>query len=183
MYGADKLCFAVLNLNNLGEDMSNAKKNMLELQQKRLSLRRNQLLMKVDNRLKRSKNKNRPQSTDPVEMASENLQNELAMTIAQEEIKEVHEIDDALRRINAGTYGICTNCGCVINIERLKALPYVTLCVPCKELEEKERIPEDEGYSYGRMGKVAYDLNHDLEDEIYEDNFEDEEIPNKYSNN
>lgn len=163
--------------------MSNVKKRMLEFQQKRLSLRRNQLLMEVDDRFKKSKNKNLPQSTDSIEMASENLQNELAMTIAHKEIKEIHEIDDALRRIRAGTYGVCTNCGCEIHVERLKALPYVTLCVACKELEEKERVPEDEGYSYGRMGEIAYDLGYDLEDGIYKENLEDEETSNKYSNN
>jgi RNA polymerase-binding protein DksA len=41
-------------------------------------------------------------------------------------------IDKALRKIEAGTYGICERCGRPIGEERLDALPYVELCIECK---------------------------------------------------
>mgnify|MGYP001821865567 CR=1 FL=1 len=44
----------------------------------------------------------------------------------------VHEIDRALARIAAGTYGICEDCGNQISLERLEALPATPLCVACK---------------------------------------------------
>jgi DnaK suppressor protein len=51
------------------------------------------------------------------------------------------EIDAALARLEAGTYGSCTSCGNVIPEERLDAVPYATTCVPCKRDEERrERV-------------------------------------------
>jgi DnaK suppressor protein len=44
----------------------------------------------------------------------------------------IEEIDAALERIDAGTYGICEQCGERIPKERLKAIPYARLCVKCK---------------------------------------------------
>ena len=49
----------------------------------------------------------------------------------------VREIDDALERIDAGTYGVCVRCGQPIPEERLTAVPYAVLCVPCKREEER----------------------------------------------
>ncbi|MCZ7587800.1 MAG: TraR/DksA C4-type zinc finger protein [Gaiella sp.] len=49
----------------------------------------------------------------------------------------VREIDLALERIDAGTYGTCLGCGRPIPEERLAAVPYAVLCVPCKRDEER----------------------------------------------
>ena len=49
----------------------------------------------------------------------------------------LREIDAALARIDAGTYGICARCGEPIGEERLEAMPYVTLCINDKRLEER----------------------------------------------
>ena len=43
------------------------------------------------------------------------------------------QCQDALGRLERGEYGICRSCGQEIDIERLKALPYATKCIPCKE--------------------------------------------------
>ena len=42
------------------------------------------------------------------------------------------QVTDALERFDEGTYGICTRCGADIDPARLKALPYVTLCLHCQ---------------------------------------------------
>ena len=42
------------------------------------------------------------------------------------------QVTDALGRFDEGTYGICTRCGADIDPARLKALPYVTLCLHCQ---------------------------------------------------
>ena len=47
------------------------------------------------------------------------------------------EIEEALARIDDGTYGTCNRCGKPIPEERLEAVPYATLCVECKRLEER----------------------------------------------
>lgn len=42
------------------------------------------------------------------------------------------QVTDALERFEEGTYGVCTRCGSEIDPARLKALPYVTLCLHCQ---------------------------------------------------
>jgi RNA polymerase-binding transcription factor len=50
----------------------------------------------------------------------------------------VREIEVALGRIDAGTYGTCARCGEEIPEERLEAVPYAVLCLTCKRIEEHE---------------------------------------------
>jgi len=61
------------------------------------------------------------------------------------EVRELEQIDLALRRIEDKAYGICTNCEEDIAIKRLEVLPYATLCVQCQEeLEESVRHREEQ---------------------------------------
>jgi RNA polymerase-binding protein DksA len=46
-------------------------------------------------------------------------------------------IDEALKKIDDGTFGLCTRCGDPIAEERLEAMPYATKCIDCKRLEER----------------------------------------------
>ncbi len=46
-------------------------------------------------------------------------------------------IDEALGKIDDGTFGLCTRCGNPIAEERLEAMPYATKCIDCKRLEER----------------------------------------------
>jgi len=48
------------------------------------------------------------------------------------------KIDEALDRINNGTFGICESCGEEISIKRIKARPVTTLCIDCKTKQEEE---------------------------------------------
>jgi DnaK suppressor protein len=52
----------------------------------------------------------------------------------------VSEIDQALERIDAGTYGRCVACGITIPAERLKAVPWAALCVPCSARPAKSKV-------------------------------------------
>jgi RNA polymerase-binding transcription factor DksA len=49
-------------------------------------------------------------------------------------LREIDEIEAARTRLAAGTYGICIRCGLRIPIERLRARPTATMCVPCAAL-------------------------------------------------
>lgn len=44
---------------------------------------------------------------------------------------ELHRVDVALRKLDAGTYGTCESCGNLIAPERLEAIPWVELCIDC----------------------------------------------------
>lgn len=59
--------------------------------------------------------------------------------IANQQIKELNEIDDALKRIEKGTYGICEMCDESIAIGRLRAKPFAKFCTPCREIHELEQ--------------------------------------------
>jgi DnaK suppressor protein len=52
----------------------------------------------------------------------------------------VADIDAALERLDAGTYGSCVICGIAIPLERLRAVPWAALCVPCSAKPGKSRI-------------------------------------------
>lgn len=64
---------------------------------------------------------------------------QFALTVASSEQDAIIDIDDALRRLDAGTYGVCEACGCDIEKPRLKALPFVRLCIRCQSETERSR--------------------------------------------
>jgi RNA polymerase-binding protein DksA len=64
--------------------------------------------------------------------ATETYDRELDYTLEENSEHVLAEIDAALQRIDAGTYGTCTNCGSEIAPERLEARPWATLCIDCQ---------------------------------------------------
>ena len=46
----------------------------------------------------------------------------------------LHDVDRALAKMDAGTYGTCERCGKPIGAERLEAIPWALLCIDCKKL-------------------------------------------------
>lgn len=70
---------------------------------------------------------------------AEDLDSQLAVTITLRD--ELEAVDGALDRIHAGTYGQCSHCGHQINVERLQAVPFASLCVRCQRLVEEEQHP------------------------------------------
>jgi RNA polymerase-binding transcription factor DksA len=61
---------------------------------------------------------------------------EVDQSLAENATNVIAEIDDALLRIEAETYGTCAVCGAVIPEERLEAIPYATLCLDDKRRQE-----------------------------------------------
>jgi DnaK suppressor protein len=66
------------------------------------------------------------------EGATMNVERERDLTLSAQASAAVDEIDRALAKIDAGTYGLCEQCGQPIVRARLEALPYAALCVACK---------------------------------------------------
>lgn len=100
--------------------------------------RKSILLKEVEERFKKYRDSNNGKLTDIAEIASSVLNGELEMLLTEEDVKELKQIDDALARIRTGHYGVCEQCGRSIKKARLKAIPFTTLCISCKEEEEKE---------------------------------------------
>jgi len=69
--------------------------------------------------------------------ATETLDREIDSTLEENSENVLAAIDAALQRIEEGTFGKCVNCGKDIGEERLAALPWATLCIDCRRLEER----------------------------------------------
>ena len=74
-----------------------------------------------------------PFKEHPTEHAGDMEEHERLQAIRENLLQMRQQCQDALRRLDRGEYGLCQSCGKEIDIERLKAVPYATRCVPCKE--------------------------------------------------
>ena len=72
------------------------------------------------------------------DMATDTYDREFSLGLASNERKLLYELDDALKKIEDGTFGICEECKSLITKTRLKAVPYARLCVKCQEKREKK---------------------------------------------
>ncbi len=76
---------------------------------------------------------------DTIDQASQDVDRTLSMLMQNRERSTLQQVDDALRRIDAGIYGNCERCEEEITEARIKVFPFTTLCIECKvELESEE---------------------------------------------
>ena len=72
------------------------------------------------------------------DIATDTYDREFSLGLASNERKFIYEIDDAVKKIEDGTYGICEGCKNLITKTRLKAIPYARRCLKCQEKTEKK---------------------------------------------
>src|SRR5215210_5673137 len=73
---------------------------------------------------------------DSVDMSLQDVNQELALRLGERESRMVADIDQALRRIEEGTYGVCARCGKPIDERRLEALPTARYDAACQSAIE-----------------------------------------------
>ncbi|MGH7766406.1 MAG: RNA polymerase-binding protein DksA [Candidatus Binatia bacterium] len=73
---------------------------------------------------------------DPSDRASMESDRNFTLRIRDRERKLIAKIEEALQRLEEGSYGVCEECGEKIGTPRLKARPVTTLCIDCKSLQE-----------------------------------------------
>ncbi len=71
------------------------------------------------------------------DVATDNYDREFSLGLASSERKSLYELDDALKRIEEGSFGICDDCKSSITKIRLKAVPSARLCIKCQQKKEK----------------------------------------------
>ena len=105
----------------------------LDLNRQRTELQRLKqgLSERVERTHKHLHERKEPVSAKFSEQSVEMENQELVLNLDSEGRDELRQIDKALARLDAGTYGICTSCGEKIAAERLHALPFAALCVDC----------------------------------------------------
>ncbi len=104
----------------------------------RLKERRRHLLKEANLRLSKFNRSSECWVTDTAVIASNIMENNTVMSIAQGEAREITQIDNTLKKMKNGEYGVCECCGGNINEQRLIAIPFVSLCIKCKETEERD---------------------------------------------
>jgi len=72
---------------------------------------------------------------DYASLCTDNL---IDSAINEQQVQELKEIEEALKKIENGTYGTCEMCGEPIRRLRLKVKPYAKYCIVCREIVEKE---------------------------------------------
>lgn len=71
------------------------------------------------------------------DVASDTYDREFSLGLASNERQSLYELDDALKKIEDGTFGICEECKSLITKTRLEVVPFARLCVKCQEKKEK----------------------------------------------
>jgi DnaK suppressor protein len=74
---------------------------------------------------------------DEIDLASSEYAQSMVFRLRDREKYLLAKIEKALERIDDGSFGICESCGESINVKRLEARPVTTLCIRCKEEQEK----------------------------------------------
>lgn len=74
---------------------------------------------------------------DPADRATAESDRYFTLRIRDRERRLIRKINEAMDRIEKGTYGECEECGEDIGIARLKARPVTTLCINCKSRQEE----------------------------------------------
>jgi len=67
----------------------------------------------------------------PADLGTDNYEEEVTLGLLENEFDILFEVQEALNRVEQGTYGRCEECGQEISRERLDALPYARLCIQC----------------------------------------------------
>jgi DnaK suppressor protein len=139
---------------------ANRKKFMADLRQQLLDLKA-KLLEEMELESKAEREGNKDEGLDTYDLATEERDREINFILSNRERNKVKNIDDALERMEEGSYGVCDACGLEIAEERLAAMPFTRLCRDCQQDQEREarsqRRAEDERNAYRKLGSTDAD--------------------------
>ena len=134
--------------------LKSARETLLEMKQ--------QLLEEIRHDLKQGREASKDEGMDAYDLASEERDREISFILSDRDRGKLQAIEDALERIEEGSYGVCESCESEIAEGRLQALPFTRLCVQCqsdREVEAKQNRRGDDDRTYRRLG--ATDLDDD----------------------
>jgi len=80
------------------------------------------------------------QVQDPGDQALTSTMEALHVSLQDAELGEYNRINRALEKIQAGSYGVCMDCGCPILEKRLKSYPDAARCLACQEVYEESGL-------------------------------------------
>ncbi len=113
-------------------------KETVDLYRKRLLKMRENILNKAKKLKEDSYNLGTDGIQDMADAASNTYNADILMSISDNDLTILKDIDNSLDKLNKGTYGICEECEEKISEKRLEANPVARYCITCKrQMEEK----------------------------------------------
>lgn len=112
------------------------------IHREKLLRKREDMLAQYRKDLRMGQETNDEPTEDIVDRANNSYSRELTFSLSDGERSLLLQIEEALKRLDAGTFGHCAHCGEVIGSQRLEALPWARLCIDCQELLEKGMLSE-----------------------------------------
>lgn len=91
---------------------------------------------------------------DEVDQATTDVEQSMRMRLCNREVLYLKKVEEALERIEDGTFGLCTECEEPIELKRLEARPTATHCVSCKEEQERREIHTAAGREHKSLGEA-----------------------------
>jgi DnaK suppressor protein len=105
-----------------------------------LDERRREILSEVHEKIRdvRTEGANNPSIgvLDAAESSESDIQDDIEFALIQMKAETLNKIEEALRRLEEGTFGYCFECGEEISERRLRALPFALRCKDCEEARE-----------------------------------------------
>jgi DnaK suppressor protein len=126
-----------------------ARERRREMLQQMLMRKRQEIIREIEGNLGQSLTEDQQRrlesARDVGDQALMDLERELGISLMEMRNRKRQSIDEALTRLNEGTYGICAECGIEISEKRLEAVPFAKLCVQCQSQQELlEKIEKEE---------------------------------------
>jgi DnaK suppressor protein len=136
------------------------RKAFLKTARETLETMKKQLLAEIQHDLKQGRETSKDEGMDTYDLASEEREREINFILTDRDRGKLQAIDDALDRMDEGTYGVCESCEQEIAEGRLQAMPFTRLCVQCqadRETEAKQNRRGEDTSAYRRLGTTDLD--------------------------
>jgi DnaK suppressor protein len=120
-----------------------------------LSERQRELQDDIHRRLRNGRTEQRSEGRDEFEQSNDENQGDMDPVLLQMRANTLSRIDKALRRLDAGEYGICTECSGEIAAARLRALPFAVRCRACEAEREADHHARPHGQQSDALSMVT----------------------------
>ncbi|SRR5258708_30835281 len=106
--------------------------------------RRESLVGQVQEAERYSRERDSEATQDPADMAANAYTKELMVSMSDNDRQLLKMIDEAVERMEGGSYGKCIRCENVLPEKRLEAVPWARFCIACQDLQEKGLLGDEE---------------------------------------
>ena len=118
--------------------MGRMRKAVLKRARERLLQMKRDIHREIEAGLREGREGAKEDGMDAYDLATEERDREISMILSDRERGKLQAIEDAVERIDDGSYGICESCESDIAEGRLEAMPFTRLCVSCQAEREKQ---------------------------------------------